>query len=122
METMKEMYLDAVEDLPPNIPPPRGNPVEVNCLIDSDHTKDKVKRRLKTGILLYLSSAKIIWYSKRQSIVKISTFGSEFVALRLALELIISFRYKLQMFDIPVLGPSEVLYDNKAVYKNVCLS
>ena len=65
MEAMKEMYPDTVEDMPPNSPPPRGNPVEVNCFVDSDHAGDKVTRRSQTGILLYLNSAPIIWYSKR---------------------------------------------------------
>ena len=66
--------------------------MEINCLVDIDHAGDKVNRRSQTGILLYLNSAPIIWYSKRHSTVEISTFGSEFVALRLASELIISLR------------------------------
>ena len=36
------MYPDTVEDLRTNYPPPRGNPVEVNCLVDSDHAREKV--------------------------------------------------------------------------------
>ena len=92
MEAMKEMYPDAVEDLPPNSPPPRGNYVEVNCFIDIDHAGYKVTQISQTGILLYLNSSPIIWYPKRQNIVESSTFGYEFVALRLASELIISLR------------------------------
>ena len=37
MKSMKEMYPDAVEDLPPNSTLPRGNPAEVNFFVDSDH-------------------------------------------------------------------------------------
>ena len=92
IDAMKEMYPDAVEDLPPNAPPPRGNPVEMNTFVDSDHAGDKVTRRSQTGILLYLNSAPIIWYSKRQNTVESLTFGSEFVSLRVASELIISLR------------------------------
>ena len=115
---MKDMYPDAVEDLPPNAPPPRGNPVEINCFVDSDHAGDKITRRSQTGILLYLNSAPIIWYSKRQTTVESSTFGSEFVALRVASELIISLRYKLRMFGIRIIGPATVFCDNESVYKN----
>jgi hypothetical protein len=118
ISAMKEMYPDAIEDLPPNAPPPRGNPVEINCFVDSDHAGDKITRRSQTGILLYLNSAPIIWYSKRQSTVESSTFGSEFVALRVASELIISLRYKLRMFGIPIIGPTTVFCDNEAVYNN----
>ena len=45
MKVMKEMYPDAVEDLPPNSTPPQVNPVEINCFVDSDHAGDKVTRR-----------------------------------------------------------------------------
>ena len=59
-----------------------------------------------------------IGYSNRQNIVESSTFGSEFVALRTATELITSFRYKLRVFGIPLDGPANVFCDNKAVYRN----
>ena len=63
--------------------------------------------------------APISWHSKRQNTIESSTFGSEFVALRIATELIISLRYKLRMFGIPIDGHSNVFCDNEAVYKNV---
>ena len=88
IDNMKKMYPDATEDMPPNAPEPRGHPIQVNCFVDSDHAGDRVTRRSQTGILLYCNSAPIIWYSKRQNTVKTSTFGSEFVALRIASELI----------------------------------
>ena len=120
------MYLYAVEDLPPveNLPPnpplPRQNSVEVNCFVDSDHAEDNVMLISQTGILLYLNSAPIIWYSKRQNKFESSTFSSEFVALRLASELFFSLRTKLQIFFIPLLVPSTIFCDNETVYKNVC--
>ena len=58
----------------------------------------------------------IIWYLKRQNTVESSTFGSEFVALRI--ELIISLRYKLRMFGVKVDGPANVFCNNESVYKN----
>lgn len=115
---MKEMYPDAIEELPANAPNPRGNPVQINCFVDSDHAGDRITRRSQTGILLYCNSAPIIWYSKRQATCETSTFGSEFVALRIATELIISMRYKLRMFGIPIMGEANVFCDNEAVYKN----
>ena len=61
-EVLKEIYPDAVEDLPPNSTPPQGNPVEVNCFIDSDHAGETVTRISQTGYLLYLNSTPIIYY------------------------------------------------------------
>ena len=116
--SMRDLYRDAVEDLPPNAPEPRGNVVQINCFVDSDHAGDRVIRRSQSGILLYCNSAPITWFSKRQNTVESSTFGSEFVALRLATEMIISLRYKLRMFGIPVDGPTSVFCDNESVYKN----
>ena len=62
---MKKAYLDTVEDLPPNAPAPRGKPLSMHIFVDSNHASDKVIRRSQTGILLYLNSVPIIWYSKR---------------------------------------------------------
>ena len=47
-----------------------------------------------------------------------STFGSEYVALRIATEQIIALRYKLQMMGIKVEDPANVFCDNEAVSKN----
>ena len=118
IKEMKQMYPDAKEDFPPNAPAPRGNVIELNCFVDSDHAGDKVTRRSQTGIILYCNTAPVIWYSKRQNTVESSTFGSEFVALRVASELIISLRHTLRMFGIPTISPATVFCDNEAVYKN----
>jgi hypothetical protein len=56
-----------------------------------------------------------VWYSKRQNTVESSTFGSEFVALRTATELIEGLRYKLRMFGILIYGPTDVFSDNQSV-------
>ena len=116
--SMRDLYRDTVEDLPPNAPEPRGNPVQTNCFVDSDHASDRVTRRPQSGILHYCNSAQISWFSKRQNAIESSTFGAEFVALRAATEMIISLRYKLRMFGIPIDGPANVFCDNESVYKN----
>ena len=50
--------------------------------------------------------------------MEISTFGSEFIASRIAVEMIESLRYKLRMFGVPIHGPTNVFMDNEAVYKS----
>ena len=60
--------------------------------------------------------------AKRQSTCETSTFGSEFVALRIATELVISLRYKLRMFGIPIQSEANMFCDNEAVYKNSSLA
>ena len=65
-----------------------------------------------------MNRAVVLWYSKRQNTVETSTFGSEFVAMRVAVELIEALRYKLRMFGVPVEGATNVFCDSEAVTKN----
>jgi hypothetical protein len=77
-----------------------------------------VTRRSHTGIIIYVNNAPILWYSKRQNTVESSSFGSEFVALRIAKEMVVALRYKLRLFGIDIDGPAYVFCDNRGVVKN----
>jgi len=66
--------------------PPRGHPVQINASVDTNHAGNRITRRSHTGIMIYLNCAPIIWYSKAQSTVESSMFGSEFVALCICVE------------------------------------
>ena len=113
-----DFYRGAKESIPGDMPEPRGNVVSTHCFVDADHAGNKVTRRSQSGILLFVNRAVIQWYSKRQNTVETSTFGSEFVAMRIAVELIEGLRYKLRMFGVPIDGPTNVFCDNEAVTKN----
>ena len=93
--------------------------MSTHCFEDADHAGNKVNRRSHTGILIFCNRAPIIWYSKKQNSVEASTFGSEFMALKTAVELIEALRYKLRMFGVPIDGPTSVYCDNAAVHTNV---
>jgi hypothetical protein len=110
-----DVYHEAKENIPPNAPVPRGNPVQINAFVDANHARNKVTRRSHTGILIYLNTAPILWYSKAQTTVETSTFGSEFVAMCIAVDVIEGLHYKLHMFGVPVDGPENVLSDNMTV-------
>jgi hypothetical protein len=62
--------------------------VEIIAFVDADHAGDRVTRRSRTGVLIYINCSPIMWFSKRQNSVETSTFGSEFVALKIATEMI----------------------------------
>jgi hypothetical protein len=70
------------------------------------------------GIILFLNRAPIVWYSKKQNTVETSTFGAEFVALRIATEIIEATRYNLRMLGIPIDGACSMFCDNESVVKN----
>jgi hypothetical protein len=81
-------YPNAKEELPDNIPEPRGKMVQIVVFVDASHGCDFLTKRSRTGILIYVNRAPIIWYSKKQNTIETSTFGSEFTALRTAVEMI----------------------------------
>jgi hypothetical protein len=50
--------------------------------------------------------------------VESSTFGSEFIALKTAIDLVEALCYKLRMFGIPIDGSTIAFCDNEAVVLN----
>ncbi|KAL7447748.1 hypothetical protein ACHAXS_000085 [Conticribra weissflogii] len=50
--------------------------------VDSDHAGDQCPHRSHSSFLIYLHTALISWYSKRQSSIKTCTFSAEFVAMK----------------------------------------
>jgi hypothetical protein len=113
-----DFYRGATEPIPGDAPEPRGNLVSTHCFVDADHAGNLITRRSQSGILLFVNRAPILWYSKKQNTVKTSTFCSEFVAMRIAVELIESLWYKLRMFGIPIEGPTNIYCDNQSVVTN----
>ena len=59
--------------------------------------------------------APILWYSKKQNTAEIPTFGSEFVALKIATKSIDGLKYKLRMFGVSLNGPSRIFCDSESV-------
>jgi hypothetical protein len=116
-----DFYRDAKEAIPGDMPPPRGNAMSTNAFVDADLAGNKITRRSQTGILIFCNRAPIVWYSKRQNTVETSTFGSEFTAMKTAIELIESLRYKLRMFGVPIEGSTNIFCDNEAVVKNTTM-
>ena len=113
-----DFYKDVKEQIPRDAPEPLGNPVEMTSYIDSDHAGDKVTRRSRTGVFIFLNRSLIVWHSKKQSSIETSSFGSEFSAMKTGTELIEGLRYKLRMMGVPIEGPCHVKADNLSVVRN----
>jgi hypothetical protein len=54
----------------------------LRLFVDSYHTGYQFTRRSRTGFVLYVNMAPIVWFSKRPSTVESSVFGAEFVAMK----------------------------------------
>jgi hypothetical protein len=84
-----EFYLDAAEELPLDMPTTKGKPMHTVCYVDADNAHNTVTQRSISCILLFLNGMLIKWYSKQQKTVETSSYGSELVTTRIAIELII---------------------------------
>jgi hypothetical protein len=114
----KTFYGDVKEAIPENAPEPRGKEVDLRLYCDSDHAGDQLRRRSRTGYLVFMNMAPIVWYSKKQATIETSVFGAEFVALKNGTEAVRGLRYKLRMMGVPVSGPTYVYGDNMSVIHN----
>ena len=117
-EQFKDLYRDAKEELPERMPAPLGASVRITAFVDASHAANKVNRRSHTGFILFINRSPITWYSKRQNTVESSTFSSEFIAMKTCMESVVSLRFKLRVFGVPIDGPADVLCDNRNVVLN----
>ena len=115
------LYGPTKEEIPFGIPEPRGKSVTTCGFFDSSHASCLKTRRSTTSVLLFINSTPIRWYSKRQNCVEMSTYGSEMVTGRIAVDLAVELRYNLRMLGAPVKGSTILFGDNKSMVTNSSL-
>jgi len=115
-KVMRRIYRDTREKISDNVPEIRGKEVQLNIYVDVDHVGHKVTRHSQTGILIFFNESLIAFDSKHQNTVDFF-FGSEYIALKLAIEKIISLRYKLRMIGVEINEPASIFCDNVSVVK-----
>ena len=114
----KAFYGDVKEAIPLNAPKARGKEIDLRMFVDSDHAGEHLTRRSRTGFLIYINMAPIVWFSKRQATIETSVFGAEFVVMKQGMETLRGLRYKLRMMGVPLSGPSFIYGDNMSVIHN----
>jgi len=72
-------------------------------------------------MILLVNNTPLIWVSKRQKTVETSTYGSELVAARLAIDLIIEMRYKFRMLGVKLEKQTLMVGDNMSVVLNTTI-
>jgi len=119
-ENWKEFYPNVNEEMPINASKPAcGNSVQSNMFCDASHATNLMTRRSTTGIIIFLNGTPVTRYSKRQNTIESSTFGSEFIALKIATEMNNGLRYKLPMLGIAIDKPTNTFCDNNSVLLNL---
>ena len=86
--------------------------------VDSNHAGDRVSCMSKNGFLIYLKTALVQWFSKKQSTVETSVFGAKFVTMKQGIDALRGLRHKLRMRGIPISRPSYIYEDNMPVVHN----
>ena len=103
------------------MPEALGTHVVIKYCVDANHAGNMANRRSHSSIIIYINTARIIWYSKRHNTAEASSFGSDSVPLRIATENIEAMWYKLMCFGVTVEGPEDIFCDNKSVFKNLSI-
>ena len=114
----KEFYGVVEEAFPLNAPEPHGCDINLRMFIDSDYAGDKLTWCSCTGFIIYLLSAPIVWYSKKQLTIETNIFGAELVAMKQGMEALWGLCYKLRMMGVEIFGPSYIYVDNMSVIHN----
>ena len=82
----RTVYGDVKEQLPPDAPEPLGKPVVLTSYMDANLLHDMVTGRSVTAVLHLVNQTPIEWFSKKQATVETATYGSEFVAAKMAMQ------------------------------------
>lgn len=94
-DKFKDQYPDAEESLDEKVPKPLLNELQITAYVDSDHAHDKATRRSITGLIIFVGRTPVLYFSKRQGAIETSTYGAEFIAMKTAVEEVVSVRYML---------------------------
>ena len=112
---MYTVYGDVKELVPQDIPEPLGKCVVTVSYVDANLFHDIITGRSVSGILHMLNKTPIKYFSKKQGTVETATYGSEFVAARIATEQIMDLRIMLRYLGVPIREVSYLFGDNKSV-------
>ena len=111
----KSVYGNVTEEIPKDCPRPLGPEVVTTTFKDANLYHDLATGRAVTGILHLLNKTPVDWFSKKQGTVETSTYGSEFVAGRIAVEQIMDLRLTLRYMGVNLVEKSYLFGDNKSV-------
>jgi len=78
-----------------DILPPLGKEVVTTTYVDANLYHDLITGQAATDILHLVNGTPIDWYSKCQATVETATYGSEFVAARIATDQVIAHWHQL---------------------------
>ena len=111
----RSVYGNVTELIPHDIPKALGKRVVCTSYVDANLNHDLLTGRSVTGILHFVNQTPVHWFTKKQPTVETATYGSEFIAAKLAVEQIMAMRLTLRYLGVEVHGASKLFGDNGSV-------
>ena len=111
----KSVYVNVSELIPEDAPKPLEKFVIMTHYVDANLMHCLLTGRSVTGILSFINKTPVDWFSKKQATVELATYGSEFVAARIAVERIIDLRLTLRYLGVPLRVTDYLFGDNESV-------
>ena len=93
------MYSGGKEEVPLDIPEPREKHVTTTTYVDASLHHDQITGRAVAECLYLVNATPTHWHTKREGTVETATFGTEFMAARIATDQIIDLSYTLCIFE-----------------------
>ena len=116
------LYDGAEETMNPDDPPPLNEKeLQISIFEDASHASELDTRRSVSAYLAFLGKTPVAWYSKRQNTVETSTYSSELVAFRVAIDKGLAMRAILRALGMKVTKPMVIFCDSQSVCCNMQL-
>jgi hypothetical protein len=111
----RTVYGEVTEEVPKDTPRPLGKPLVHTCYVDANLLHCLATGRAVTGVMHFWNQTLGEWFSKKQDTVETATYGSEFVAARIAVDQIEDTRRTFRYLGVPVKGKTHLFGDNASV-------
>ncbi|GJQ98767.1 retrovirus-related pol polyprotein from transposon TNT 1-94 [Tanacetum coccineum] len=87
---------------------PKGSGIETIVYADSDHAGDYIDRKSTSGVCTFMGCCLTSWFSKKQTVLAISTTEAEYVSARKACQQVLWMKqvlidYDVRLYDIPII-------------------
>ena len=111
----RSVYGNVSEVVPNDALEQKGSVVTMITFVDANLIHDVVSGKSDTGVIHMLNRTPIDFYSKKQSTVETTTYGSEFLVALTATEKIIDLRFTLRYLGVKVKTHANMLSDNDSM-------
>ena len=83
--------------------------VLLETYVDSDYSSDIKTRKSQSGFVIKLFSSSVMWYSRKQSTVSLSTTEEEYIALAIAVSYTCGIKNLIEEFGLCIKTPSRYM-------------